>query len=254
MPTGGSGIIQIIGGKPTALLVKYPNAGTSDFTVHEYWWSQLSSGAWSTPTKIADAGTAWDSSARQDWLYASVGNTYSAGACLDPNDATAVYVSRVNNGSHGGSATDARLEKWTTGDGGATWSKSLDISGASANNLNIRPRAVTGNTSTQILSPRVTTYTSYTSWATANLWAYNALATFTVKTSTPSWVAVNAPPGVNAYFLLTETSVGSGATIADRTGTYNGVVVGSGLSAASGTYGNQLTGFGPATPDDLHHV
>ena len=239
--------LQIIGGQPACAFAVFPNAAGAAITTttgkqHQYYQGVFNGSTWSTGL-IAEAGDATlNSGVRQDWIGSKV-TVYSPGICLDPNDINTVYLSKTYQYS-GTKATDCRLEQWVNSSG---WSKSADISG-STGTLNIRPYAVRNTSPTQILYCNATSYTGYTSWSGSSIWAYPSLTTFAVKPTPPTWVSANGPTNVLAYYELTETSVGAAATIADRTGTYAGTVVGSGLSVASGTYGNQLTGFGPATP------
>lgn len=110
--------IGYVGGEPVILYPTYP----SEFTSHQYNYAAWDGAAWDL-NDICLAGTGIDTAT----------HVYSGGFCLDKNDAQIVYASREVS-------SQWEMYRYTTADGGATWSEEAITAGSSAKN--IRPTAV----------------------------------------------------------------------------------------------------------------
>lgn len=115
------------GTNPHALFTVFPN---NDGTDHRYYYRRWDGAAWATPVDItgANTGTA---------LYAAEAY-YSGGVCFDPDDLTSIFLCQRVSGVF-------ELQRWTTADNGATWSKAEDLTSGSAA-PNFRPFCTKGST------------------------------------------------------------------------------------------------------------
>lgn len=135
-------------GTPHILYSRFPS---NDTTNHDYYYAKFSGGAWSS-VKLADAGT---------YLYSGE-PYYSGGMCFEDDDPAAIYLSLSVSSIY-------EISRWTTSNGGANWSKTLDITSGSTYH-NFRPNCPRGFTS----GDRITClwvgsgpYTSYADYETA---------------------------------------------------------------------------------------
>jgi hypothetical protein len=193
-------------------------------TAHEYHRAQWSGSAWSTE-KICDAGT----TATSDSIYPTGGDPqpyYSAGMCLDLNDANTVYCAREYG------AGNFQLEKWVKS---GTWSGTA-VSGDTSN-VNGRPVVALGRNPTSLLYWRGT-YTSYTSYSTA-IEIDPAVTLRTTKDAAPQQNSDFAPTGTQHYYLIYE---GTGTTVHDLAGAVDGAFV-STPTWGSDALGAYLSGF-----------
>jgi hypothetical protein len=236
----------VVSGSPVILYAKNTASGsngTAIFTAEQARWN---GSAWVPYTIGALDSASLDGGSYAGPDYIAHGSNVSGYPCQDSNDIDTVYLPVAYGASYtpalpsqetSGALTDMRLEAWKYN--GSSWSKTADVSG------NVGAQIVMGVT-IQGVSPTQLLYTqgSYSGFTSFNLdlWAYPTLPLYATKPASPVWTAANAPLGTQAYYLLYESSAGSGATIHDVKGSYNGSVAG-GLTVSSGTYGNELSGF-----------
>jgi hypothetical protein len=228
---------QWIGGTLYGCYAVFTQTSVADDT-HQYFRCKLSGGTW-TSEAICYAGDSTVSGTvgrTPQWIppdAAPLSNTiYSPGVCLDPGDANTAYT-----GKKFGNA-DIRILKWT-GSGG-TWTYSSDVSGANGL-INARPFPVAGSSPSDVIwwtGSAYTNYTAYTALIPRTLQTYSLART--TKISTPVWTSSYGPPGVKAFYLITE---GTGTAVADATGTYNGTINGGTLTWGTDSYGANLSGF-----------
>src|SRR5271157_627647 len=230
---------QVVGGVLVGTFEIWPNAAGATLTdansaQAQYYQCVFNGTTW-TNTLVAEAGTAWNSGARQDWLD-SVDTDSAPGICQDPNDINVVYIAKTYNGVAGSHITDSRVEKWVNSGG---WSKAADISGTTGS-VNIWPHAVYGQSPTQVIWSNLATFTSFTSYTGLSLYTYPGITFRTTKTSTPVWNALKGPIGTKAYWLLAE---GSGTTTKELVSGYQCPFVSTPTWTTVSPYGAALTGF-----------
>ena len=117
---------------------------------HRYRYARWTGSGWSVH-RIVLAGGPFDQSGTLHY--------YSGGLTLDHEDPRMVYLSRKINGVH-------EVERWTTGNGGSTWTIQPLTSGSSKPNVRpVSPRGSTGGALDALWMAG--DYTFYTSFATA---------------------------------------------------------------------------------------
>lgn len=245
--------LRHVAGTLTAIYPVYSTTTQTDDT-HKYRRATYDGSAW-THEDICYAGdsTSPGTAGRvPQWLYPDASTTepeFSPGACLDPNTADRVYVGKKYADG------DVRIQQWDKS--GGTWSKTSDLTGASGNGkVNARPVPISGASPTNILWFTASTYTSLSSFTTVTPGMITAPTLYrSSKPTSPIWTPAYKYPGLKALYLLAEGTGGSGATIADLTGSYNGVIAGGSPTWLSdATYGPGLSGFTTAisvTADSL---
>lgn len=130
-------------GKPYVTFATFPSE-----IDHRYWYGRWTGAAWDTH-EICAGGTE---------LYAGV--YYSGGVVLDSSNPTIVYLSKQISGQW-------EIYKYTTVDGGATWTATAITSGSAAKN--IRPVAVRNSAGDLRFLWLKGTYTTYTNYS-MELW------------------------------------------------------------------------------------
>ena len=227
--------LQYIGGSLYGCYAVFTQTSSAGDT-HQYFRASYSGSSW-TSEAVCYAGdsTSPGTVGRvPQWIYpdASTGQRqYSPGICLDPSDASIVYV-----GKKYGNA-DVRIQKWTKS---GTWSKTSDLTGASGNGrINARPFPVLGSSGNAFWWS-ASSYTDYTIYATVEPATVSAMTLAkTAKESSPVWTSTYAPNGTRAFYLIHE---GSGTTVNDISNTYDGSIQGS-PTWGSDSYGANLSGF-----------
>ncbi len=117
---------------------------------HRYRYARWTGSGWSVH-RIVLAGGSFERSGTEQH--------YSGGLTLDHEDPRVVYLSREINGVH-------EVERWATGDGGATWSRQALTSGSSRPNVRpVSPRGSTGGALEALWMAG--DYAFYTSFSTA---------------------------------------------------------------------------------------
>jgi len=229
-----------ISGTLHGLFVTFSQTSVADDT-HRYRRCSLSNGTgggtWSVET-ICYAGdsTAGGTVGRTpQWLPpdGSPGSNtvYSPGICFDVTNADRVYASQKTG------STVAEIWQWDRVSS-SNWTRTSSVTGADGV-INARPFGVIGS-SGDATWWRATSYPNYVGYTTTNPGALNSrtLARST-KISSPSYNSSAKYPGLKAFYFIYE---GTGTTVADITGTYNGTFVGT-PTWGSDAYGANLSGF-----------
>lgn len=134
-------------GQPVIAYANYPSV-----TNHRYRYARWTGSAWFT-IELTGAGGSIDESGNDPF--------YSGGIALDPNNPSILYLARQVGGAF-------ELERWSTVNGGATWSVQTITSGSGAKN--IRPFVPRGHRPGSIgLLWLYGGYTSYTQYETRPL-------------------------------------------------------------------------------------
>lgn len=132
-------------GNPCILYTTFPNTSTD----HRYWQRRWNGSAWGTEVEIATANGGP--------LYAAE-TYYTPGICFDGNSVNTVYVARWVSGQ-------SEIQQYETSDGGATWSKTADItSGTVSGQRNIRPYSPRGHVGAPAVFYCAGSYASFTSF------------------------------------------------------------------------------------------
>lgn len=170
-------------------------------TNQDLYYGKLASGTWST-VKVTDEGTS----------ILSVGEVYyHGGSSLDPSDPTVIWAAVETSGTY-------EIQKWTTSDGGASWSKSEDITSGSVSD-NFRPFVVKGagtSVNGRLVWCGNGDYTSYTNY-------HETIRCYPVLWSEYEYAFVNVPSvssgGATDLYVYYGNSGASDAQ--DRVGTYD---------------------------------
>lgn len=228
---------QWIGGSLYGCFATLAQTTVSDDT-HRYYRTAYNGTSWTNEAVCygGDATTSGDTGRIPHYVQpdspTASQRVYSPGICLDPNDASIAYVGKKS------ASTTINLQKWTRS-GGGTWSYDSAITSDSGV-INIRPYPVLGSSPTNIFWTRCSSYPNYDNYTSVDpgILVTQTLARST-KIASPVWTSAYAPSGTKAYYLIHN---GSGVTVSDITGSYDGTINGS-LTWGSGTYGAFLSGF-----------
>lgn len=134
-------------GQPHVFFIVYPSETDTN---HDLYYSQLSSGAWTSPVKVTDLGGS----------YASSAQVYHSQPILDPDDDTVAYIPVEVSGVY-------EIQRWTRS--GTTWTFSEHVTTGSASGAhNIRPivtRGCPAGKAGRLSWVKTRTYVSFDDWS-----------------------------------------------------------------------------------------